>query len=111
MNYMYHYETETTSMVTNRVFHFLDLGLFWDDSGRLEFQVHRKKNQLLKYLNKESTHTKFTFKAILNGVLNILAKLTSRTEKNAKMNIKERYFEHVNALSRAGLGMKKKFQL
>ena len=27
-------ETETTSMVTNKVFPFLDLELFWDDSGR-----------------------------------------------------------------------------
>ena len=35
-----------------------------------------------------------------------MAKLTSRTEKNAKMSIKERYFEQANALSRAGLGMK-----
>ena len=35
-----------------------------------------------------------------------MAKLTSRTEKNAKMTIKERYFEHANALSRAGLDMK-----
>ena len=94
-------------MVTNKVISFLDLELFWDDSGRLEFQVHRNKNQLLKYLNKESTHTKATFKAIPNGVLNRLAKLTSRTEKNAKMTIKKRYFEHSNALSRAGLGTKK----
>ena len=45
-------KTETTSMVTNKVFPFLDLELFWDDSGRLEFKVHQKKNQLLKYLNK-----------------------------------------------------------
>ena len=61
-------ETETNSMVTNKVFPFIDLEFFWDDSGRLEFQVHRKKKQLLKYLNKESTHTKATFKAIPNGV-------------------------------------------
>ena len=99
-------ETETTSMVTKKVFPFLDLEFFWDDSRRLEFQVHRKKNQLLKYLNKEITHKKATLKAIPNGVLNRLAKLTSRTEKNAKMTIKERYFEYANALSRAGLGMK-----
>ena len=80
-------ETKTTSMVTNKVFPFLDLEFFWDDSGRLEFQVHRKKNQLLKYLNKKITHTKSTFKAIPNGVLNRLSKLASIIEKNAKMNI------------------------
>ena len=81
-------ETKTTSMVMYKVFPFLDLELFWDDSGRLGFQVHQKKNQLLKYLNKESTHTKATFKAILNGFLNGSAKLTSRIEDNANMIIK-----------------------
>ena len=59
-------KTETTSMVTYKVFPFLDLELFWDDSGRLEFQVHQNKYQLLKYLNKEGTHRKSIFKAILN---------------------------------------------
>ena len=59
-------KTETTSMVTYKVFPFLDLELFWDDSGRLEFQVHQNKYQLLKYLNKEGTHKKAAFKAILN---------------------------------------------
>ena len=93
-------------MVTDKVFPFLDLEFFWDESGRLEFQVHQKKNQLLKYLKKGSTLTKATFKSIPNRVLNRLPKLTSRTEKIAKIIIKERYLEHANALSRAGLGMK-----
>ena len=75
-------------MVTGKVLPFLDLVLFWDDSGGLEFQVHRNKNQLLKYLNKESTHTKATLEAIPNGFLNILAKLASRTEENFQMIIK-----------------------
>ena len=75
-------------MVTGKVFPFLDLELFWDKSGNLEFQVHWEKNQLLKYLNKESTHTKAKFKVIPNGVLNRLTKLTSGTEENAKMSIK-----------------------
>ena len=44
-------ENETTSMVTDKVLPLLDLELVWDDSGKLEFKVHRKKNQLLKYLN------------------------------------------------------------
>ena len=33
-------ETETTSMVTDKVFQFLDPELFWYDSGKLEFQFH-----------------------------------------------------------------------
>ena len=31
---------------------FLDLEFFWDNSDKLEFKIHRKKNKLLKYLNK-----------------------------------------------------------
>ena len=33
-------------------FPLFDLEYFWDDSGRLEFQVHGKKNELIKYLDK-----------------------------------------------------------
>ena len=36
-----------------------------------------------------------------------MAKLNSGTDENDKMNIKERYPDHANALARAGLGMKK----
>ena len=75
-------------MVMDKVFPFHELELSWDDSGKLEFQVHQKKNQLLKYLNKESTNTKTTFKAIPNGVLNRLSKPTSGTEENSKTGIK-----------------------
>ena len=81
-------KTETILMVTDKIFPFLDLELLWDDSGKLEFQVHRKNNQLLKYLNKASTHTKATFKTIPNGVLNRFSKLTSRIEDNSNMSIK-----------------------
>ena len=35
-----------------------------------------------------------------------MAKLTSGTEENAKMSIKERYPDHANSLARAGIGMK-----
>ena len=67
-------------MVTENSFALLDLYVTWDKSGELEFQVHRKKNQQLKYLNKESTHVKSTLEAILNGVLKLWAKLTSRAD-------------------------------
>ena len=92
-------------MVTDKVLPFLELEIFWDDSRNLEFQVHQNKTQLLKYLNKESKHTKATFKATPNLLLNSLAKLTSITEENSNMSIKERYPDHANSLSRAGFGM------
>ena len=53
----------------------------------LEVQANQKKNQLLNYLDKESTHKKDTFNAIPNGVLKIVSKLTSITEEKAKMSI------------------------
>ena len=93
-------------MVTDKVFSFIGLEIFWYDSGKLEFQVHRKKNQLLKYLNKQSTHKKATFQEIPNGVLNSLTRLTSRTEEKSNISIKERYPDHANAPAIAGLGMK-----
>ena len=93
-------------MITDKVFPFLDLELFWDDRGRLEFQFHQNKNQLLKYLNKEITQKEATFKAISNGVLNMLAKITSRIEEKAKISLKKNYPDHSNALARAGLGLK-----
>ena len=65
---------------------FLDLELFENDGEMLESQVHRNKNQLLKYLNKESTHTKSTFKAIPNGVLNRLEKITSIKDENVRIS-------------------------
>ena len=41
-----------------------------------------------------------------SGIFYRLAKLTSRTKKNAKMNIYERYQGHDKALSKAGLAPK-----
>ena len=93
-----------------KVLPFFDLELFWDVRGRLEFQVHRKKDQLLKYPKKESTRTKAKFKAIPNRVLNRLEKIAPITEENAKTIIKERYPDHANALARAGLGTQKTFR-
>ena len=45
-------ETKITSTKTEEIFPFLELEILWNNSGKLESQVHQKKNQLLKYLNK-----------------------------------------------------------
>ena len=92
-------------MVTEKSFPLIDLELFWDDSERLEYQVHQKKNQLLKYLNKERTHTKVTFRATPNGFLNRLAKLISILEENSNMGNNERYLIHTISLAKKGLSM------
>ena len=85
---------------------YLDLEFLWNADGALEFQVHPKPNQKLKYLNTASIHTNATFNAILSGIFYRLAKMTSRTKKNSQMNIDERYQGHAKALSKAGLAPK-----
>ena len=57
-------------------------------------------------MNKESTHTKSTFKAIPNGVLNILEKLTSNMEENSKMRINERCPGHTMKLTKSGINQR-----
>ena len=68
---------ERVQIVTNNAFPFLDMKMSWSPEGGLQFSVFRKKEQQLKYIRKESTHTPGTLRAILSGVLNHLAKLTS----------------------------------
>ena len=77
-----------------------------DADRALEYQVHRKPNQQLKYLNKGITHTNTTFNAIPRGIFYRLAKLTSRTKKNTQIKIDERYQGHAKALSKAGMAPK-----
>ena len=50
---------------------YLDLELLWNDEDKLESQVHWRKNQKLKYLNKGSIHKNVTFKEISSGWLKI----------------------------------------
>jgi len=83
-------------------FIYLDMELYWLNTN-LEFCVHLKPNQLLKYLNKGSTHTAVCFKAIPSGVVRRLASLTALTTENANKRINELYPEHAKALERAKL--------
>ena len=61
----YHYVSECTV----NAFLFLDLEMFWNESSKLEFRVHKKPNQKLKYLRTDSTHIPSTFKAVPEGAL------------------------------------------
>ena len=51
-----------------QAFPYLDMELHWNDKGKLNYRVHLKPNQQLKYLNRSSTHTNPCFKAIPHGV-------------------------------------------
>ena len=84
-------------------FPFLDMELSWSDEGILQFGVHLKPNQQLKYLNAGSAHTPGCFKAITTGVCYRLTKLTTVDENNVDLKLDEAYPEHFGALNKAGL--------
>ena len=65
--------------------------------------MFRKKGQQLKYVRKESTHTLVTLPAIPPGVLNRLAKLTSRKPSIHYEGVEKIYPDHANVLCKAGL--------
>ena len=91
------------SVVRDKEFPFLDMKLLWSEEGNLQFQIYRKPNQQLRYLNKGSTHTKACFKAIPTGVFKRMAKLTTVTEDNADKSLRELYPKLFAALDTAEL--------
>eukprot|EP00984_Skeletonema_dohrnii_P021597 scaffold10835_cov137-Skeletonema_dohrnii-CCMP3373.AAC.2 len=87
-------------------FPYLDLEMYWRHD-ELQFRVHLKPNQELKYLNKDSAHTKATFEVIPHGVLRCLTSLTSVHEDNEDTTLDVLYPKHIEALERAGLPLPK----
>ena len=70
-------ETPSNKRVTikrNSAFPYLDMEFYWLQD-ELQFRVHLKPNQLLKYLNKGSTHTNSCFNSISHGVIRSLTAL------------------------------------
>ena len=55
---------ENLTIVSNEVFPYLDMEMYWTKRGDLKFEIHLKPNQKLKYLNSDSTHLLSTFRAI-----------------------------------------------
>ena len=78
-----------------------DMEFYWSESDNLQFRVHLKPNQKLKYLNKGSAHTPACFKAIVSRVFNRLAKLTSKTDETRGKKINQLYPKHIKALKQA----------
>ena len=74
-----------TSKMASNTFPYLDLEFLWNADGELEYQVHQKPSQELKYMNKRSTHTNAAFNAIPSGIFYRIAKITSRTKKNTQI--------------------------
>ena len=94
---------EKVTIEKGKVFPYLDMELFWSPEQELQFQVHLKPNQELKYLNKGSTHTTACFRAIPSGVFGRLAKLTTMTPANANKPLEELYPKHIEVLRKAEL--------
>ena len=97
---------DNVSEIASNTFPYQDIEFFWNTQWELEYQVHQKPNQKLKYLNKVSTHTNAMCNAIPSGIFNRLANITSRTNKNVQIKMDERYQGHVKALSKSGLDLK-----
>jgi hypothetical protein len=77
--------------------------MYWSTEGNLQFKVHLKENQMLKYLNRSSTHTEACFAAIPTAVMKRLASLTTRTDTSESMRMDELYPMHAKALQAANL--------
>ena len=97
--------SKKVKVIKSNSFPYLDLELFWKKS-ELQFRIHKKPNQQLKYLNKGSCHTKATFRAIPGGVFGRFGKLTSQTEETNSMTVDKIYPEQCKALQHAGLAPK-----
>ena len=76
--------------------------MYWYHSD-LAFKVHLKENQILNYVDADSTHTKPCLKAILSGVIRRLTALTTVTPENQDTTIDKLYPDHIAALRRAKL--------
>jgi len=88
---------------TSEAFPFLDMELYWNKDNKLNYRVHLKENQVIKYLSRGSNHPKACFKAIYTGVSKWLAKLTSITANSVNKKLIELYPEHAKALEAAVL--------
>ena len=74
------------------------LFIFW-----LKYVLCTDLTQKLKHVGKESTHTPSTLRVIPSGVLNRLAKLTSRKPSIQAEAVDTIYPAHTNAHRKAGL--------
>eukprot|EP00957_Ditylum_brightwellii_P100168 7633576-Ditylum_brightwellii.AAC.1 len=70
-------------VIYETTFNFLDMEMLWDQNSReMKFQVFRKLNHALKHIDRAITHCPIIFKSFANGVLMVLARLTSNTTVN-----------------------------
>eukprot|EP00957_Ditylum_brightwellii_P008439 639375-Ditylum_brightwellii.AAC.1 len=73
------------------------------EKNDLSFSVYHKKNQAIKYINRESCHQTAVFKAIPAGVFTRMGRLTSITNENKNMTITSLYLTHADDLKKVNL--------
>eukprot|EP00957_Ditylum_brightwellii_P120209 9172657-Ditylum_brightwellii.AAC.1 len=93
---------EKVTVIKESAFPYLDMQLLWKDE-ELYFSVYSKKNQMIKYVNKESCHCNLVFKAVPVGLFTCLRSLTSLTESNHHSPSLDLYPLHAAALRKANL--------
>jgi hypothetical protein len=91
----------TVSINGDRSFLYLDIKLSWNKDNTLLFNVHRKPDKLVKYLNLDSHHHRHHKTAVLSGVKLRLALLTTRTPANANLSLLDIYPDKDQALQLA----------
>ena len=85
-------------------FPFLDMKIQWTIHGELSFRAYSKPGQLIQYVDNSSTHRRSCLRAIPQGVLKRLGRLTSNDHGQlTERTIDQLYPEHVEALSKANL--------
>jgi hypothetical protein len=83
-------------------FPYLDIKLSWNKNNCLNFNVHKKPNELVKYLNTHSHHYHHHKFDVLSGVELQLTLLTTMTPENADLSISTIYPDKHEALQTAG---------
>ena len=95
--------TRVVSISRSKYLPYLDTAIFWNKDNNLQFMVHKKKDQKLKYLNKGSLHPNSCFCAIPYKVFLRLCKLSLQTKTNLEKRINDLYPNHASALRKANL--------
>ena len=95
--------TRVVSISRSKYLPYLDTVIFWNKDNNLQFVVHKKKDQKLKYLNEGSSHPNSCFCAIPYRVFLRLCKLTLQTKMNLRKTIDDLYLDHASALCKANL--------
>eukprot|EP00957_Ditylum_brightwellii_P142696 10872519-Ditylum_brightwellii.AAC.1 len=74
----------------------------WENK-KLLFQVFRKEDQQLKYVDGQNTHRPLTFKSIAAGVYTQFSCLTSYSDSTVSKSIDKLYPDHAAVLNTAHL--------